>query len=172
MKERFEAALRGKAWEYAVTETKALDFFPELLKACESNICGNYNRNWSCPPAIGSLEDQKQKILGWKYAFVFTTRYELEDSFDYEGMMQAKELHDELTREMHQLFGGSHPVYGAGGCKLCKPCPYPEPCRFPRQMYSSIEAAGINVTNLSQSAGIKYNNGPNTVTYFSMLLFD
>jgi predicted metal-binding protein len=172
MKEQFEEALEDRAWEYAVTETKALNFFPDLLKACEANICGNYNRNWACPPAIGSLDEQKKKILAWKYTFVFTTKYQLEDSFDYEGMMQAKELHDDLTRDMYNLFGGAHPVYGAGGCKLCQPCLYPEPCRFPDKMYSSIEAAGINVTDLSRSAGIKYNNGANTVTYFSMILFN
>jgi predicted metal-binding protein len=172
MKKQFEEALGDRAWEHAVTETKALNFSPELLKACEVNICGNYNRNWACPPAIGSLEEQKKKILAWKYAFVFTTRYQLEDSFDYEGMTRAKELHDELTRDMHNLFGGDHPVYGAGGCKLCRPCLYPEPCRFPGKMYPSIEAAGINVTDLSLSAGIKYNNGANTVTFFSMILFN
>ncbi len=34
-----------------------------------------------------------------------------------------------------------------------------------------MEAAGINVVHLSRDCGIKYINGADTVTYFSLLLF-
>ena len=34
-----------------------------------------------------------------------------------------------------------------------------------------VEAAGIAVGELSRTAGVKYNNGESTVTYFSMVLF-
>jgi predicted metal-binding protein len=73
---------------------------------------------------------------------------------------------------MHETFGGANPVFGAGGCNICEQCAYPEPCRFPDKTYSSIEASGINVTELSRAAEIQYNNGANTVTYFSMILFN
>ena len=33
-----------------------------------------------------------------------------------------------------------------------------------------MEACGIDVVSLSRTAGIRYNNGPDTVTYFSLLL--
>jgi predicted metal-binding protein len=125
-----------------------------------------------CPPAIGSLEDQSKKILGFTSAFIFTTTAQLEDSFDYEGMVSAKEYHDKLTAEMHEKFHVRFPVYGAGGCTVCKPCAYPEPCRFPDKAYSSIEAAGITVTQISRAGNIHYNNGKDTVTYFSMILFN
>jgi predicted metal-binding protein len=171
MREAFERAVRGRAFEYAVIPTAAITFSPELLKACESNVCGKYNRCWTCPPAIGPMEQQQQKITAFSFAFVFTTTAALEDSFDYEGMMQAKDTHDRLTAELHERFGKTNPVFGAGGCTLCKPCAYPEPCRFPDKTYSSIEAAGINVTELSRAADLRYHNGANTVTYFSMLLF-
>jgi predicted metal-binding protein len=172
MKEIFEQALKGRAFECAVISTEAINFSPELLKACESNVCGNYNKSWTCPPAAGSLEEQKEKILAFAGAFVFTTKFGLEDSFDYEGMMKAKDYHNKLTGEMHELFGKTNPVFGAGSCKICRTCAYPEPCRFPEKTFTSIEAAGINVTELSKAGGIRYNNGENTVTYFSMILFD
>jgi predicted metal-binding protein len=172
MKEAVEKALDGRAHECSVIPTSALRFFPDVIKACEANVCGNYNTSWSCPPAVGTLEDQQKKITGFKNAFVFTTKYDLEDSFDFEGMQQAADIHNRLTREMHERFGKTNPVFGAGGCRVCQTCAYPEPCRFPEKVYSSIEAAGINVTDLSRSAGVHYNNGPNTVTYFSMLLFN
>jgi predicted metal-binding protein len=171
MREAFEQAVSGRAFEYAVVPTAAITFSSELLKACESNVCGKYNRCWTCPPAIGPMEQQQQKITAFSSAFVFTTTAALEDSFDYEGMMRAKDTHDRLTAELHERFGKTNPVFGAGGCTLCKSCAYPEPCRFPDKTYSSIEAAGINVTELSRAAGLRYHNGENTVTYFSMILF-
>ena len=178
MKDAFIKLLAGRAFEYSVVPCAALNFSPELLKACESNTCGNYNKCWTCPPAIGSMEEQKKKITAFSSAFVFTTKFDLEDSFDYEGMMAAKDHHNRLTSEMHEQFGKTNPVYGAGACKICAAdnaaatCAYPEPCRFPEKAYSAVEAAGINVTELSRAGHIHYNNGPNTITYFSMILFD
>jgi len=168
----FKQALKGRAFEFSVIPTEAVSFSPELLKACESNACGNYNKCWTCPPAIGPIEEQEKKIRSFSSAFVFTTKADLEDSFDYEGMMKAKERHDSLGAQMHEKFGKTNPVYGAGGCVVCKTCAYPQPCRFPEKAYSSLEAAGINVTELSRAAGLRYNNGENTITYFSMILFN
>ena len=172
MKEILEKALEGRVFEYAVIPTGSLNFSAEVRKACERNLCGNYNKCWTCPPAIGPIEKQKEKIMAFSHAFVFTTKADLEDSFDYEGMMAAKNNHDRITDEMHERFGKTNPVFGAGGCKRCAICTYPEPCRFPDKIYPSVEGAGINVTELSRLGGIHYNNGENTVTYFSMVLFN
>ncbi|MCL1930207.1 MAG: DUF2284 domain-containing protein [Treponema sp.] len=147
-----------------------MSFSPELLKACEANACGKYGRCWTCPPAVSSTE-LREKITSFSSAFIFTTMSALEDSFDYDGMMRAKVLHDQLTAEMHERFGSLNPVFGAGGCTICDSCAYPQPCRFPGKTYPSIEAAGINVSELSRACGLRYNNGENTVTFFSMILF-
>ncbi|MDR0455353.1 MAG: DUF2284 domain-containing protein [Treponema sp.] len=168
----FEQALEGRAFEYAVIPTAAITFSPELLKACAANTCGKYNHCWTCPPAVAGWEEQKKNILSFSSALVFTTKSHLDDSFDYEGMMRAKDYHDQLTAEMHAQFGTTNPVFGAGGCTICEHCAWPEPCRFPQKIFPAIEAAGINVTELSQAAGLRYNNGENTVTYFSMILFN
>jgi len=171
MKELIEKALDGRVFEQAVIPTGIITFSSELLKACERNLCGKYNTCWTCPPAVEAGEI-KAKILTFSHAFVFTTRSDLEDSFDYEGMMKAKDNHNGITAEMHELFGKTNPVFGAGACSICETCAYPETCRFPERIFPSIEAAGINVTELSRAGGIHYNNGENTVTYFSMILFN
>ena len=171
MKELFIKLLHGRAFEYAVIPTSAINFSHEVLKACEVNTCGNYGKCWTCPPASGSIEQHKKNILSLSSAFVFTTKTGLEDSFDFEGMIKAKDNHNSITAELHDSFGKTNPVYGVGGCVICKKCAYPQPCKFPEKTFPSIEAAGINVTELSISAGLRYNNGENTVTYFSMILF-
>jgi predicted metal-binding protein len=155
--------------EWAIMETGKLVFSPLLLDYCKANACGMYNKSWTCPPACDSFEQQKKKILSHKNAFVFTTVHKIEDSFDFEGMTDGKELHARLLLELRNRLKDI-PIYGAGSCPVCKSCVFPDPCPFPGKKTGSIEAAGINVTELSKAAGLSYNNGVNTVTYFSMVL--
>jgi len=165
-----EVATNVHVHEWAQIFTKDLVFSLSLLEYCEKNSCGNYNKSWTCPPACETIEEQQKKILSFKKVFVFTTKHDLEDSFDYEGMTRGRELHALLTLDFKKRSGVS-PVYGAGSCPSCGACAFPSPCPFPEKKIGSIEAAGINVTELSKAAGIAYNNGPNTVTFFSMALF-
>ena len=172
IKEILEKTLEGRVFECAVISTADITFSPELRAACERNLCGKYKKSWTCPPATGPVENLKERILGFSKALVFTTKGDLEDSFDYEGMMETKDRHNRITSELHESFGKTNPVFGAGSCGVCESCAYPEECRFPDKIYFSIEAAGINVTDLSRAAGVRYNNGENTVTYFSMVLLN
>ena len=170
--EKFVEALGGRAWEWGIISTSDIVFSPELRKACEQNICGSYNKNWGCPPGNGTLEELMKKVLAFPKAIVFTTKYNLEDSFDFDGMKEGGRIHKDLTLEMQARFGKTNPVLGAGCCEVCPKCSFPEPCRFPDKRVIAVEAAGISVGELSRTAGVKYNNGESTVTYFSMVLFD
>jgi len=155
--------------EQARLPAGALTFSAELIDYCRQNLCGCYNKSWTCPPACESMEEQQKKILSFKNVLVFTTVHGIEDSFDYDGMTKGRRLHTLLTAEVKKRFANA-PVYGAGSCPICDTCSFPEPCPFPEMRIGSIEAAGIDVTALSKSAGIAYNNGENTVTFFSMVL--
>ena len=155
--------------ERARLATAALSFSPALLDYCKTNVCGCYNKSWTCPPACGSIHEQQKKILSFENALIFTTKHEIEDSFDYDGMNNGRKRHTLLTAEIKKMSGNA-PVYGAGQCPVCDNCAFPKPCLFPEKQIGSIEAAGIDVTELSKASGIKYNNGWNTVTFFSMIL--
>ena len=155
--------------EYAIMPTSAVPFSPSLLDYCKKNVCGNYNKSWTCPPACENTEEQQEKILLYKNVLIFTTLHKLEDSFDCEGMTNGRKLHTLLTAGLKKRFNGA-PVYGAGSCAGCDICAFPSPCPHPEKKIGSIEAAGINVSELSKAAGIKYNNGSNTVTFFSIIL--
>jgi predicted metal-binding protein len=183
MKEKILAILAAAArngamvHEWGEIAAAELQFSPELLRSCATNACGHYNASWTCPPAAGTPEEQRSRILSYTTAFVFTTKHQLEDSFDYEGMTRGMELHSALTLELRERLG-DFPVYGAGNCPYCTfrnpdaACTFPEPCPFPEKKVFSLEAAGINVTELSRAAGVQYHNGPDTVTYFSMVLYN
>ena len=113
----------------------------------------------------------------YQKALVYQTVGKLEDSYDFEGMMEAARLHNELSRALAKWFAtlpfAKKLHLGAGGCHMCGVCAKRtnEPCRHPELAMPSLETYGINVSELAASSGMKYINGQNTVTYFGALLF-
>lgn len=53
---------------------------------CTSNNCGMYGRCWMCPPDVGEIDDLMAALPTYRYALVYQTVGELEDSFDFEGV--------------------------------------------------------------------------------------
>ena len=167
---------RPDVFEYKVIGTGELPFSPAVREACERNVCGRYGKSWMCPPGVGDWEALEQEIKAYPFAAVFTCKYGLEDSFDFEGMQegqrQAKRVFAAVVGAMRQA-GERFLALGSGGCDLCESCAYPDaPCRFPDRATPSVEACGVNVMQLAKQIGVRYNNGPNTVTYFFVILFD
>ena len=166
---------RPDIYEYKVIGTAEIPFSPAVVEACRRNVCGMYGKRWTCPPGVGTLDELERKVKAFPYAAVFTCKYDIEDSFDFEGMQegqrQAKQVFDHVKGAMRAA-GETFLALGSGGCNLCESCTYPDaPCRFPDKAMPSVEACGVNVMQLAKQIGIKYNNGPNTVTYFGMILF-
>ena len=160
--------------EYALADTDVLKFQEGVAASCRMNYCGMYNRTWMCPPAVGNWQELEKEFRKYRRFFVFTTKHDIEDSFDIEGMGRGKDEHKLVQdRVQEALRGLPCRILGAGGCGICKTCTYPDaPCRFPDKAVPSMEACGINVVELSRDVGIHYINGQNTVTYFSMVFFD
>jgi predicted metal-binding protein len=107
---------------------------------------------------------------------VFSGKYDIDSSFDFEGMMSAlkafKTIVNALDDDLRLKISG-YLLPGNEGCGACKDCAYSDnPCRFPDKMRHSIEGYGVYVTKLAQQAGITYNNGENTITYFGALLYN
>lgn len=160
-----------------ILAVKDIVFIPELVDACRKNVCGNYGRNWMCPPSVGDPRRLMERAGQYSHGLLFQTVSALEDSFDFEGMTAAKTRHNELTESVRDLMSAGNSgellVLGAGGCGLCERCAKidDEPCRFPERAHSSMEAYGIYVSATAEQCGMKYINGANTVTYFSLILF-
>ncbi len=166
-------ALDGKMFQYAVDRREKLKFQEEVVASCKMNYCGMYGKTWMCPPGVGTLDSLVEKYSKYDNFFVFTTKHNIEDSFDIEGMGVAREEHKKLEEVAYNALKGEvFVLLSAGGCNICEKCTYPDsPCRFPERSRPSMEACGINVLELSRDVGINYINGENTVTYFSLVLF-
>lgn len=165
-----------KIHEFGIIKTTDLVFTEEVREICKNGGCGRFNTCWSCPPAVGSLESCKEKILEYEYALIFTTLHTMEDSFDVEGMMESNDRHDKISRKIRSFFESELDGFlmlSSEGCSSCQKCTYPdEPCRFPEIMSPSVESYGIIVSEEAKVANVKYINGVNTITLFGNVFFD
>ena len=51
----------------AVIAVKDITFDPIYRTYCEANTCGNYGRNWRCPPDEGPIDELIEKAKAdWK----------------------------------------------------------------------------------------------------------
>ena len=161
--------------QYAFLKTTDLVFSQGVRSLCEMNSCGQYGKTWACPPGTGTLEECQARVMAFENLFVFTTLHPLEDSYDFEGMMEGKKRHSDLCPAIADLFrqhGKTLLILSAEGCCRCETCTYPDaPCRHPDTLYPSIESYCVEVNRLAKTAGINYINGANTVTYFGCIIY-
>ncbi len=165
------------AYKACIIDTELIPFDSELRKYCEANHCGKYGKNYVCPPYIGDCDSVIAKAKSYKKALIFQTVYNIEDSFDYEGMIEASVSHANVANNISLEFEKTYKSYlqlTAGGCNVCPVCAKVsnEPCRFPEKAISSLEAYCMNVVTLAKICDMKYINGKNTVTYFGAFLYN
>ena len=149
----------------------------EYREMCAANRCGAYGKCYMCPPDVGPIDELMQKVRSFDQGLFYQTIAKLEDSFDIEGMAEARK---NLTRVSQRLLDALRPILGetalhlsAGGCGLCETCAKAdaEPCRHPDRALASLESFGMDVYGTAKSTPLKYVNGADTVTYFGMVLF-
>lgn len=144
---------------------------------CAANSCGMYGRCYMCPPDVGDIDRLMAQVGEYKYALVYQTVSNLEDSFDFEGMIAAKKRTYPLAQALRGVFADAGVTcvlhLCAGGCGVCRRCAKQDglPCRAPELAMPSLEAYGVNVSALAKAADMHYINGQNTVTYFGAVLF-
>lgn len=165
---------RPDIFQFQMTDPKTIPFSQAVADACRANACGRYGSCWTCPPGVGEYTALAQKIREYDTAAVFTCKYDLEDWFDFEGMMAGQQKTMAILQDIADILRQENRdfmVLGCAGCTLCKKCTYPDaPCRFPEKAVVSVEACGIDVVQLAKNLKLNYNNGTNTVTYFCVIL--
>jgi len=154
-----------------------LTFTDDVREMCVQNTCGRYNRAWNCPPVCGTVEELAAACGGYARGILVNSITHIQDSFDWEGMMEGGRGLCELLVDIKGSADGfgmaDYRIFGGGGCYGCEECSYPDvPCHHPDLLFTPIEACGINVMQLAKDAGFKYINGRNTVTFFGMILFN
>ena len=169
-KKLLETALEMGFANAALMNTKDLVFMPTFRPLCEENLCGKYAVNYACPPACGTVEEMRRKVLRWPRALVMQTMWDIEDPLDDSQVKPAKSSHNRLTRRLIDRAGLPGLMIGAGGCDLCRPCALVEglPCRFPDRSFSCMSAYCIFVRDMAEKCGMEYDCGPGVTAFFSM----
>jgi predicted metal-binding protein len=151
-----------------------LEFMQDVRDMCNADKCDKYNTSWSCPPACASLEDMRARVMSYSGGLLVQTVGELEDSYDWEGIMETGARHKKnFARLWDALEEDNASVYamGAGVCGLCATCTYPdEACRFPDRMSASMEACGLFVSKVCTDNGLAYNYGSDKIAFTSCFL--
>lgn len=161
--------------EYAFIDPADIAFLDRVRYICETE-CSQYGHSWSCPPAVGTVEECRKRCARYNGGFLFTTIAEVSDIANMEETLATRMDHEEITREIRDLFlpqCKDLQVLSTESCAICKKCAYPDgPCRFPQKMFPCIESYGILVTDLAEKYGISFMNGSNVVTWFSLILYE
>lgn len=176
LKKLLERVNETSVFQCGLVKPAEATFLQEIRELCRSNSCGQYGTTWACPPAVGTIEECRNRCMHYNTMLVFTGKFLLEDPFDYDGMMRGMKGFKQIAREVESAvkpYLKDYLVLANEGCDTCKTCTYPTaPCRFPDQLHHSLEGYGMLVSELAKQAGINYNNGENTVTYFGAILFN
>ena len=159
-----------------VIDTSQIPFRPEFRVCCEDNSCGMYGVNYACPPACGTTDEMKEKVLSHKKALFLQTIWEVPDLEDKALLKKYKQKHNSLIRELVKQIPEEQRngfIIAASGCSLCPQCSIvnKEPCRFPDLMASCVSAYCIYVQELAESLGWDYDLGHGLVAYFGMYVF-
>lgn len=147
----------------------------EVRAMCEDGKCGAYGKNWTCPPACGTLEECAARMRSYRRGILLQTVGQLRKTIDTHGYRETERRHNESLQRFAGRIRRAFPdalCLGAGGCRICGECAYPEPCRFPGKAMSSMEGYGIFVSQVCRDNGMEYHYGPKTIAYTACVLFD
>lgn len=78
--------------EAGALNVEALEFLPEVRQMCAADRCRSFNRNWSCPPGCGTLEEIAERVKPYTRGILVQSIGQLEDEFDVETMMETEQL--------------------------------------------------------------------------------
>ena len=167
-----------------------VEFDPSLLEPqqniralCIENKCGHFNKHYMCPPHVGPLEEIKAKLKNYQRGILIQHSRPLDIMNDREGLIQSKvAFHktilniEDYCRNMTSLRGTDlEHIWGliGGTCELCQPCQAvtKEPCPYPQQARTSLEALGVDVVRLLKQHGLDSDFRADRITWTGCLLF-
>ena len=176
LKENIEAkTAKLPLMQYEWISPLELTFKEEVRQICKQE-CPMYGKSWSCPPAVGTVEECRKACLEYEGAFLFTSLAEVSDIANMEETLQTRFAHEKITREIGHFFrqeGAQVKLLSSESCAVCDSCAYckGESCLHPEYMIPCIESQGILVTELAEKYEIPFLDSLTTVQWFGLVLY-
>ena len=159
-----------------VISTEDLVFNHSFRMFCEQNACGNYGKNYGCPPYCGTPEEMEERVRRYEKAVVFQSDTPVEDIYDDNETKVIKKKHTKMTLEVMEKYG-EEGIAGeavmAGPCNFCEECKMEggEPCINEKMRFSCLSAYCIDAGQMASTCGMDMVWGGDTVSFFSLFLF-
>ncbi|MBE6877784.1 MAG: DUF2284 domain-containing protein [Ruminococcaceae bacterium] len=155
--------------------TSEIVFNTDFRKSCEENKCGNYGKNYTCPPYAGTAQQLIEKVKSYSKAAVIVCTEKISGYDDVQGMQLANDriAHiAQLADEYAQQKELDYMIIGGSNCKKCSPCRMVlgEKCPQPQKAFISLSAFCIDIAKLSESCNIQMVWDGSEISYFAMLL--
>ena len=100
--------------EAGALNVEALEFLPEVRQMCAADRCRSFNRNWSCPPGCGTLEEIAERVKPYTRGILVQSIGQLEDELHSDGSRSLpgmQKMH--LSGCTMQISGEIHSVDGS-----------------------------------------------------------
>lgn len=146
----------------------------DVRDMCAADKCGAYDKNWTCPPACGTVAECQARMRSYSQGILLQSIGHMTKTIDSKCYRETERRHMKNFYAFAEEIRKVHPnalCLGAGGCRVCKQCAYPQPCCFPEKAMSSMEGYGLFVTQVCRDAGVPYYYGEKTITYTACVLF-
>ena len=162
-------------YEYRLLNASDIAVEKRVRIVCQQE-CERYNSTWACPPAVGTLEECRDRIHKYDQAVFFSSVAEVSDVMNMEEMLATRDAHEKLTTEVDRFLknmGYDTFTLSTESCDICEECAFPQgkPCRHPDRMHPCLESHGVVVSEIVEKEQMEYNLGGNTILWFSMVLF-
>lgn len=162
-------------YTYFYTDPNRLEFSQRIRYICQTE-CPMYGKTWACPPAVGAVEDCREKCRSYQNCLVIGTIVEVSDSADIAESLATRHDHEVITNQVRDLMReqGTEPyILSTEACAICSRCAYLDglPCRMPGKMHPCVESHGINIIPTLEEQGLDFIYGSNIVTWYSLFFF-
>jgi predicted metal-binding protein len=151
----------------------------ERIRAyCVENKCGNYGKNYTCPPYAGSLEEISTRISKYSHGLLLQYSVELDVSRNRKAVLKTKDEFHKKILEMEEFLSsqGISDMWGmiGGNCGICDTCSVfkEKPCRHPDKSRMSLEALGIDVGAVLDILGLKLSFHKDRITWTGCILYN
>ncbi|HAJ74631.1 MAG TPA: hypothetical protein DCM49_07550 [Lachnospiraceae bacterium] len=152
-------------------------FFDDSLRDHCRYRCEHFKTCWSCPPAIDSISNCKERCLSYSEGLFFSTILEKQPSRRLLWKDDLKNInsHEKITLDLENVLaelGLQTYIVSSDKCYICNKCNYPkEPCRYPEIMHPCLESHGIMLSSIANSLGMDYYLENGSRLMFSLLLY-
>ena len=161
-------------YQYAFFQTDELLFSERVRYICRTE-CPMYDTTWACPPAVGTVEECRKRVMAYEEGLMIATITEVSDIANIGETLATRADHEEITRQVLAMVREQATetlTLSTEACSHCERCTWPNaPCRFPDRMFPCVESHGILVTDLAEKHDIDFMAQGNVVTWFSLILY-